>query len=77
MDHGQLTKHFEVKTGVRQSCLLSLFLFLLVIDWIMKTCTKQRRTGIQWTLKTQLEDLDFANDLTLVPQPSTGAEKDN
>jgi len=43
----------------------------------MKTCTKQRRTGIQWTLKTQLEDLDFANDLTLVPQPSTGAEKDN
>ena len=54
---GQLTKHFEVKTGVRQGCLLSPFLFLLVIDWIMKTCTKQRRNGIQWTVNTQLEHL--------------------
>ena len=63
---GQLTKHFEVKTGVRQGCLLSPFLFLLVIDWIMKICTKQRRNGIQWTLNTQLEDLDFADDLALL-----------
>jgi len=32
----------------------------------MKTCTKQRRNGIQWTLNTQLEDLDFADDLALL-----------
>ena len=29
----------------------------------MKICTKQRRNGIQWTLNTQLQDLDFADDL--------------
>nr|KAG5688912.1 hypothetical protein BaRGS_009753 [Batillaria attramentaria] len=63
---GQLSESFEVKTGVRQGCLLSPFLFLLVIDWIMKTTTAGRKNGIQWTLWTQLDDLDFADDLVLL-----------
>ena len=63
---GQMSDSFEVKTGVRQGCLLSPFLFLLVIDWIMKTTTTGRNNGIQWTLWTQLDDLDFADDLALL-----------
>ena len=63
---GQLSESFEVKTGVCQGCLLSPFLFLLVIDWIMKTTTSGRNNGIQWTLWTQLDDLDFADDLALL-----------
>jgi hypothetical protein len=41
-------------------------LFLLVIDWIMTTVMTGRSNGIQWTLLTQLCDLDFADDLALL-----------
>ncbi|VDP74975.1 unnamed protein product [Schistosoma curassoni] len=63
---GQLTDAFQVRIGVRQGCLLSPFLFLLVIDWIVKTSTSEGKNGIQWTAQNQLDDLDFADDLALL-----------
>ena len=66
MHGGQLTDAFPVRTGVRQGCLLSPFLFLLVIDWIMKNSTSEGKYGIQWTSQNQLDDLDFADDLALL-----------
>ena len=62
----ELTPPFSVKTGVRQGRILSPMLFLLVIDWIMKTTTEGSRTGLQWTLLSQLHDLDFADDIALL-----------
>ena len=60
---GQLLESFDVKVGVCQGCQLSPFIFLLVIDWIMKTTTTDRNNGIQWRLWTQLDDLVvFADD---------------
>ena len=41
-------------------------MFLMAIDGIMKTTTKKRRNGIQWTLWSQLDDLDFADDPALL-----------
>ncbi|VDP59479.1 unnamed protein product, partial [Schistosoma curassoni] len=63
---GQLKNSFGIKTGVRQGCLLSPFLFLLVIDWIMKTSTSEGKRRIQCTSRVQLDDLDFADDLALL-----------
>ncbi len=63
---GQLTEAFQVRTGVRQGCLLSPFLFLLAIDWMMKTSIAQSRHGIQWTPWTRLTDLDFTDNLALL-----------
>ena len=63
---GRLTECFEIWTGVRQGCLLAPFLFLLAIDWIMRTITENKKNGIQWTLWSQLDDLDYADDLALL-----------
>ena len=63
---GDITDKFHVLTGVRQGCILSPFLFLLAIDWVMKNTTLGQRNGIQWTMIEQLDDLDFADDLALL-----------
>ena len=66
LHEGTLTDKIKVKTGVRQGCLLSPFMFLLAVDWIMKESTEGRRNGIQWTLWKLLDDLDFADDNALL-----------
>ena len=63
---GKPSDSFEVKTGFGQRCLLSPFLSLLAIDWIMKTTMEGRNNGIQWSLWKQLDDLNFADDLVLL-----------
>ena len=55
-----------MKSGVRQGCILSPILFLVVIDWVMRKTTSDKPRGIQWTLFSQLEDLDFADDLAFL-----------
>ncbi|GFR64326.1 LINE-1 retrotransposable element ORF2 protein [Elysia marginata] len=63
---GELTDPFDIKTWVRQGCLLSPFLFLLVVGYILRRATERKQQKIQWTLTSQLENLDFADDIELL-----------
>jgi hypothetical protein len=45
--------------------LLSPFLFLFALDGVRKTTADGIRNDIHWTLWTQLDNLDFADDLAL------------
>ena len=68
---GALTDSFLVNSGVTQGCLLPPLLFLLSLDWVTKESLAGRRLGIRWTLLTQLEDLDYADDLCLLDLSKT------
>ena len=57
-----------VKPGVIQGWNMSGFLFLLVIDWMMRKTVKGANTGIRWKLWCKLDDLDFADDISLTPR---------
>ena len=43
-------------------------IFIMVVDWIMRKLENQGKRGIQWTLTTQLHDLDNADDICLLSQ---------
>ena len=77
---GEKTKTFDIKTGVRQGCVLSPFLFCLVIDFILR---KLDRNEFGIPIEGQrIFDLDFADDIALMDvsneklQSSTNELKD-
>ena len=66
LDEGEESEWFKVKAGVKQSDVMSSFIFLIMIDWIMKNVTERNNTGIRWKFMEILKDLDFADDIALL-----------
>ena len=66
VDQGETCEWFDIKTGVKQGCNMSGFLFLLVMDWIMKRTVGNGENGIRWNFMSKLDDLDFADDVALL-----------
>ena len=66
LDEGKESEWFKVKTGVKQGDVMSGFIFLIVVDWIMRNTTVGNKTGIRWNFTSKLEDLDFSDDIALM-----------
>jgi len=49
VDGGRKTDWSD-KSGLPQGCIMSGYLFLLVIDWVMAKALEERNTGIRWRL---------------------------
>jgi len=56
---------FDILTGVRQGCILSPFVFLIVVDFLMRKTVDGHDYGIMWGTG-KLADLDFADDIALI-----------
>lgn len=62
---GKMSEPFDTLTGVRQGCLLSPLLFLIVLDAVARRATRDKPRGIVWNPvkpDERLESLDFADD---------------
>jgi hypothetical protein len=64
--NGQLTTPFETKSGVRQGCLLSPLLFLVVLDKVLRDSLDGKANGVRWKLTETLGDLVYADDICLI-----------
>ena len=47
-------------------CNMPGFLFLMVIDWIMRKTVRYGESGIRWKLQSKPDNLDFADNVALL-----------
>ena len=70
-DDTGLTGWFDVKSGVKQGCNISGFLFLFLIDWIMESTVEGSNAAIRWIMRSKLDNLHFPEDISLTSGPKT------
>ena len=69
---GEVGEWFQIITGIRQGCVLSPLIFLLVMDWILRRVADTGNNGLEWVDGQRLTDLDFADDIALLDSTWSG-----
>ena len=67
INNGVQSEWLKVISGVKQGCSMSGFLFILVLDWIMRQSVEDENTGIRWNFTSKLEGLEFTDDIAVLP----------
>ena len=52
--HIATSEWFELTTDVKQGCTMSGFLFVFIIDWVMRHTVKEEGTGLRWKFTSKL-----------------------
>lgn len=68
MVDGCLSDAFESKSGVIKGRILSPLLFIMIIDYVMRSVADERNAGIVWRDDLQLADFDYADDIVLISE---------
>ena len=60
---------FMIKSILKQGFVMSGFLFLLCLDWVMRKAPTDKGRGIRCNFTSPLEGLDFEDDIALLSSP--------
>ena len=71
IDNGKMSDWFDVKTDVRQGCVMSGFLCIMAVDWVMTNTVRNRSRGLRWRFTSMLKDLAYADDIALLASNCT------
>ncbi|CAI9715828.1 Hypothetical predicted protein [Octopus vulgaris] len=63
--YGEVSEYFEIRSGVRQGCVLSPTLFNYAIDWITTNALREF-SGITVGHNFFVKDLDYADDIAIL-----------
>ena len=64
----EVSSWFCIKSGVKQSCVLSPFIWIILLDYILRSTRKAMGDhGIKWRGKTPLH-LYYAGDLSILDE---------